>query len=88
MQYHIKFVYRNIALFKPGSVLVQVTFCNICDLLVSFKSKTLLVTMEGLYRGLMAGIRSMTINIPGTAFHHALIVSSILMNFLIEIIMR
>ncbi|XP_068642582.1 ent-kaurenoic acid oxidase 2-like [Aristolochia californica] len=49
-----------------------VMFSNICDMLVSFKSKTLLDSMEALYRGLMAGLRSMTINIPGTAFHHAL----------------
>ncbi|XP_077220400.1 ent-kaurenoic acid oxidase 2-like [Tasmannia lanceolata] len=48
------------------------TFSNICDMLVSFKSKTQLERMESLYRGLMAGIRAMTINVPGTAFHHAL----------------
>lgn len=33
--------------------------------------------MESLYRGIMAGIRAMTINIPGTAFHHALKVTII-----------
>ncbi|XP_010926147.1 7,8-epoxymelianol synthase CYP88A154 [Elaeis guineensis] len=48
------------------------TFRNICDVLVSLKSPALLDTMEPLYRGLMAGLRSTTINIPGTAFHHAL----------------
>ena len=50
----------------------QMTFRNICDALISFKSKELLDTMEALYRGLMRGFRSMTVNIPGTAFHHAL----------------
>ncbi|XP_039115579.1 ent-kaurenoic acid oxidase 2-like isoform X2 [Dioscorea cayenensis subsp. rotundata] len=49
-----------------------VTFRIICDALVSFKSTALLDKMESLYRGIMAGIRAMTINIPGTAFHHAL----------------
>ncbi|KAL6007172.1 hypothetical protein ACLOJK_032668 [Asimina triloba] len=49
-----------------------VTFCNICDMLVSFKSRPLLDQMERLYRGFMAGVRSMTINVPGTAYHHAL----------------
>ncbi|KAJ6800729.1 ent-kaurenoic acid oxidase 2-like [Iris pallida] len=49
-----------------------ITFRNICDVLVSFKSKTLLDTMEADYRGLMAGLRAMTINVPGTAFHHAI----------------
>ncbi|XP_058088361.1 ent-kaurenoic acid oxidase 2-like [Magnolia sinica] len=48
------------------------TFYSICDMLISFKSKDLLDTMERLYRGLMAGIRSMTINVPGTAYHWAL----------------
>lgn len=48
------------------------TFCYICEALVSFKSTELLRKMEGLYRGLMAGLRSLTINIPGTAYHHAL----------------
>ncbi|KAI0516202.1 hypothetical protein KFK09_008874 [Dendrobium nobile] len=48
------------------------TFCNMCEVLVSFKSMELLGKMEGLYRGLMAGLRSLTINIPGTAYHHAL----------------
>lgn len=51
------------------------TFCNMCEVLVSFKSMELLGKMEGLYRGLMAGLRSLTINIPGTAYHHALKVS-------------
>ncbi|XXG83883.1 hypothetical protein AAC387_Pa10g1532 [Persea americana] len=62
----------------------KVTFCNICDMLVSFKSKTVLEKMEGLYRGLMAGIRSMTINIPGTAFHHALICRKKLTTILLD----
>lgn len=48
------------------------TFRNICEVITSFKSKELLDTMEYLYTGLMGGIRAMTINIPGTAFHHAL----------------
>ncbi|KAJ0985896.1 hypothetical protein J5N97_004252 [Dioscorea zingiberensis] len=49
-----------------------VTFRIICNALVSFKSMALLDKMESLYRGTMAGLRAMTINIPGTAFHHAL----------------
>ncbi|KAK8937615.1 Beta-amyrin 11-oxidase [Platanthera guangdongensis] len=48
------------------------TFHNICQVLVSFESMELLQKMERLYRGLMAGLRSLTINIPGTAYHHAL----------------
>ncbi|KAG0455434.1 hypothetical protein HPP92_024726 [Vanilla planifolia] len=48
------------------------TFRNICEALVSFKSEELLETMECLYRGLMKGLRSLTINIPGTAYYHAL----------------
>lgn len=47
-------------------------FHNICQVLVSFESMELLQKMERLYRGLMAGLRSLTINIPGTAYQHAL----------------
>ncbi|XP_006878489.2 ent-kaurenoic acid oxidase 2 isoform X1 [Amborella trichopoda] len=49
-----------------------VTFANICDILASFKEKTLLCTMERFYTGLMAGLRAMPLNFPGTSFHHAL----------------
>ncbi|PKA66570.1 Ent-kaurenoic acid oxidase 2 [Apostasia shenzhenica] len=47
------------------------TFRNMCEVLVSFQSEELLGKMESLYRGLMAGLRSLTINIPGTAFYRA-----------------
>nr|UHB15508.1 cytochrome P450 [Paris polyphylla] len=60
---------RKIVAYKETKAMM---FRNICDILVSLKSEALLNKMEVLYRGLMAGFRSMTINIPGTAFHHAL----------------
>ncbi|XP_020268060.1 ent-kaurenoic acid oxidase 2-like [Asparagus officinalis] len=60
------------------------TFRNICEVLVSFKSKELLDTMESMYRGLMGGLRSMRIKIPGTAYHHALKCRKKLSNILLK----
>eukprot|EP01018_Ginkgo_biloba_P019842 Gb_31469 [translate_table: standard] len=50
----------------------RVTFGNICMLFLSWESSPIFNTMEMLYRGLTAGLRAQTINIPGTAYYHAL----------------
>lgn len=52
---------------------VQVTFENIGKLFGSFEGVPLLETMDKLFIGLVKGVRSWPIiNIPGSAYHHAL----------------
>ncbi|KAH9328402.1 hypothetical protein KI387_000510, partial [Taxus chinensis] len=49
----------------------ELTFINICAQLFSFHSTPLLKKMQRCYKGFLCGIRAQPINLPGTAFHHA-----------------
>ncbi|XP_075480692.1 ent-kaurenoic acid oxidase 1-like [Primulina tabacum] len=62
---------------KKGRIVVhkevkKVTFENIGKFFAGFEPGPVLDTLDDLFKGLMNGIRSQPINLPGTAFHHAL----------------
>uniref|UniRef100_A0A1D1XNZ6 Ent-kaurenoic acid oxidase 2 n=1 Tax=Anthurium amnicola TaxID=1678845 RepID=A0A1D1XNZ6_9ARAE len=50
----------------------KVTFENICKMFASMEPGPLLDSLDQSYAGLLAGIRAYPLNLPGTAFHHAL----------------
>ncbi|KZV23348.1 ent-kaurenoic acid oxidase 2-like [Dorcoceras hygrometricum] len=50
----------------------KVTFENIGKFFAGFESEPVLDTLDDLFKGLISGIRSQPINLPGTTFHHAL----------------
>lgn len=51
---------------------VQMTFENVGRLFASLEPGTTLDYMDELFAGLLKGVRASPINLPGTAYRHAL----------------
>ncbi|KAI3888566.1 hypothetical protein MKW92_005532 [Papaver armeniacum] len=50
----------------------KVTFANIGKMFANFEPGPVLDLLDGYFAGILGGVRAQRINVPGTAYHHAL----------------
>lgn len=63
---------RSSVLIFHYCCLAQVTFENIGSFFASLEPGPGLDTLDKLFTGILKGMRASTVNVPGSAYHHAL----------------